>query len=806
MIPEPVFLRYNTAKPMKSVLLLLPLCTLFAQNPFNEKPSYARSRDYDLQHLKLELSFDVPQRKLIGTATLRLSPLAGDLREISLDSAGLAIDSITVAGRPAKFEATGEKLRILLDGQSAAGTPLETIVKYHAQPKRGLFFILPDQHHPNRPKQIWANGDTAGGNNRYWFPGYDFPNDKATTEMIVTVPAGWETVSNGKLIETTENKTAGTSTFHWSQEKPMASYLVSLVAGEFDKREEKWKVPVVYYVPRGKAADIPRTFGRTIQMLDYFSENIAPYPWAKYAQAAVDTFGGGMENTSATTLGANAVLDAREFDDRRTGTDGLIAHEMAHQWFGDLVTCGDWRHTWLNEGFATYFGALWEEHAEGHDYFEWRQRGQERSIVSSPLKVPVVPRNGQDENNPYGFIYNKGGWVLHMLRGQLGDARFWKAIQYYTKKFSYQTATTNDFMQAIAESTGQDMEWLFDQYVYRPGHPEFEVAWDYDDTSHLVHLNVKQKGTPFQLPIEIEVLSDNGTQPFRISVGKESEDFSFTVPQRPRTVLFDPRDIILKSISFKKPAAEWIWQLEHTSRVVNRSDAVEALGGISTPEVVAALERAATGDKFFGIRAETATALARIATEDTRPVLLKLLGDSNPQVRNPAASGLGALPRKDDAVTRLLDLARNDRSFSVRQSALLAVARLKPEKAVDLFRPFLEVDSPSQIVHAAAAQAIARVATDADIPLLLELSHDTASDRTRFAALDAFATIGKGKQNVTDRLLQALDEDNRSNSIRILGERRDTAAIPQLQRIADTDPIPSVARAARNAITSIRAK
>ena len=204
---------------------------------------------------------------------------------------------------------------------------MDVVVRYHAQPHRGLNFVFPDQDHADRPKQIWANGDTAGGNNRYWFPGYDFPNDKATTEMIVTVPSGWETVSNGKLVSAAENKGAGTTTFHWSQEQPMASYLVSLVAGEFDKREEKWKVPVVYYVPRGKGGDVARTFGRTTQMLDFFSEHIAPYPWAKYAQAAVDTFGGGMENTSATTLGAASVLDAREFDDRRIRVDSLISHE-----------------------------------------------------------------------------------------------------------------------------------------------------------------------------------------------------------------------------------------------------------------------------------------------------------------------------------------------------------------------------------------------------------------------------------------------------------------------------------------------
>jgi aminopeptidase N len=594
---------------MKPALILaLLVASAFAQNPYNEKPSYARSRDFDLQHLKLELAFDLPAQKLMGTATLRMSPLSGDLRELTLDSASLNIESITVSGRPLTFHTTDDKLYITLDRQYPAGAPVDLVIRYNAQPKRGLFFVFPDKHHPNRPKQIWADGDTAGGNNRFWFPSYDFPNDKTTTEMLVTVPAGWEALSNGKLVATNENKAAGTTTFHWSQDKPMATYLVSLVAGEFDKREEKWTVPVDYYVPRGKGADIPRTFGRTTAMLDFFSANIAPYPWAKYAQAMVDTFGGGMENTSATTEGASSILEERDFEDRRWGTDSLIAHEMAHQWFGDLVTCADWRHTWLNEGFATYFEALWEEHARGRDLFDWQELRAGRNITSFPSRVAVVPQNGQDENSAYGMIYNKGGWTLHMVRGQLGDARFWKAIQYYAKKFSYQTATTSDFVEAIAESTGQDLEWLFDEYVYKPGHPEFEVSWDYDSTNRLLHLAVKQnqkvdsKPAPFRVPIEIEALGDSSTQSFRFWAGKESEDLYFGVPDRPRTVLFDPRDIILKSVNFKKPASEWIWQLEHAARVLNRSEAAIALGSLSGTEVIAALGRAGTGDAFFGIR------------------------------------------------------------------------------------------------------------------------------------------------------------------------------------------------------------
>ncbi len=794
------------------LLALLALPAL-AQNPYNEKPSYARSHDFDLQHLKLELAFDLPARKLLGTATLRMSPLAGDLREAVLDSAGLNIESVTVAGRPLAFHTTEDRLYITLDRQYPSGAPVDFAVRYNAQPRRGLFFVLPDKYHPHRPSQIWADGDTAGGNNRYWFPNYDFPNDKTTTEMLVTVPAGWEALSNGKLVASAADKRAGTTTFHWLQDKPMSTYLVSLVAGEFDKREENWKVPVVYYVPRGQSDGIARTFGRTTQMLDFYSANIVPYPWAKYAQAAVDTFGGGMENTSNTTLGASAIMDAREFEDRRIGVDSLVAHEMAHQWFGDLVTCADWRHTWLNEGFATYFQALWEEHAEGRDRFDWNELRAGRGIAASRLAVAVVPQDGQEANSAYSFIYNKGGWTLHMVRGQLGDARFWKAIQHYTRKFSYQVATTSDFVEAINEATGQDLEWLFDQYVYKPGNPEFEVSWEYDADTRLLHLSVKQnqkvdgKPAPFRLPLEIEVLGDNAPQTFRFRVAKESEDFFFGLAERPRTVLFDPRDIILKSINFKKPAAEWVWQIEHASRALNRSEAAFALGSFSGAEVVAALDRAGTADPFYGIRVDAAQSLGRIKTEETRPVLLKMLLDKHQDVRSAAASALGTLPKNSATIDRLFELARTDSSFAVRYAALTAAARLKPDKAVELVTPFLDMDSPGQGMRATAVSALQLIGDDSAVPRLLALSKDS-DDRVRTRTLDAFAVLGKGKQEVTDRLLEALDDPaggDRHTAIFAFERRKETSAIPALERLAAAEGQPNIARAAHNAAEALRA-
>ena len=787
---------------MKSALPLFLLATAFAQAPYNEIPTYARSRTFDLQNLKLELSFDLPARKIVGTATLRMAPLAGDLREMTLDSAALDIESVTVSGRKLAYQTAGDKLIVTLDRQYAAGAPIDFVIHYSAQPKRGLFFVFPDKFHPDRPKQIWANGDTAGGNNRYWFPCYDFPNDKTTTEMLVTVPTGWQVLSNGKLAGVDAH-----NTFHWVQDKPMSTYLISLVAGEFDKGQDKWVVPVEYYVPRGRGGDIPRTFGRTVDMLQFFSDNIAPYPWAKYAQSMVDTFGGGMENTSATTEGASAILDARDFEDRKAATDSLIAHEMAHQWFGDLVTCADWRHTWLNEGFATYFEALWEEHAYGRDVFDWKEMQAARGYDFGTSESGVCrAKDDTQGNGAYSLIYNKGGWTLQMLRGQLGDALFWKAIRHYAQKFSYQTATTNDFVEAVSEATGRDVEWLFDQYVYRPGYPEFDVAWDYNPDNRLLHLSVKQtQKTLFHVPVEIEALGDRSpSETFRLDVRDESQEFYFGMNQRPATVLFDPRDIILKSVNYHKPAQEWVWQLEHAPRALNRAEAAYQLRSFNSAAAVAALEKAGTTDTFYGVRVEAAQTLGRLGAE---AALVKMLADKNSEVRRGAAGSLGGLKSNTDLVSRLLEVARTDASFDVRQSALQSVGRLKPEHAADLVKPFLTVDSPNAIMRYAAAAALQSAGDEAAVPLLLELSND-GNDRIRQTALRSFGTLGRNNRDVAGRLMEALDDDSpagdKQSAMQSLATRRDTAALPVLDRIAASDTQPNVARIAGMVAAQIR--
>ena len=325
---------------------------------------WAPDRVVNIRHLALELAVDPSKRSVAGTVTLRATVIAAGTRTIELDAVELTIDHITVDGAAAAFRHDGKKLRVELPAPTRAGAELVIAVAYRGSPRRGLYFIAPDEAYPHKPVQVWSQGQDE--DSRYWFPCFDAPHEKATSEVTVTVPAALFAISNGTLVS---DRTDGDHrTLHWRLDVPHSCYLITLAIGDFVTIETRWRdVPVVYYAERGRQAAAERTLARTPEMLELFSTRFGvPYPYPRYAQVFVaDFIFGGMENTSATTLTDTLLLDERAAIDH--DADALVAHELAHQWFGDLVTCRDWGEGWLNEGFATYSEYLWREHREGRD-------------------------------------------------------------------------------------------------------------------------------------------------------------------------------------------------------------------------------------------------------------------------------------------------------------------------------------------------------------------------------------------------------------------------------------------------------
>ncbi|HEX9007255.1 MAG TPA: M1 family metallopeptidase, partial [Bacteroidota bacterium] len=478
-----------------TTLLLFLSSLVRAQALFSPRDSssgQARDRSFHVVHYALDVSFDETRKSVDGRTTITLVPFLPSLTRVELDAEELAIHRVTARGRTLSFTLEPKVLSIALDRACSPRDTVVLTVEYSCTPKRGLYFTQPDSA-AHKPWIIWTQGEDM--DNHFWFPCYDFPNDKATSEVTGTVNSSYQFVSNGRLLSVKEDKAHGTRTWHWSQELPHSSYLIMLAAGKYAVLHDRaGTVPLDYYVYPGQEADAQACFAETPAIMKFFTEKTgAAFPWAKYAQIELTDFMyGGMENTSATTLlDESIILDARARIDESTAS--LIAHEMAHQWFGDLLTCKDWRHLWLNESFASYFDPLYYEATRGREEYDYQMYNAQQAGVNVDRALgrkPVVSFGTYTTN-----VYPRGAAVLHMLRYVLGDSLFWRAIRHYVAAYRFQAVETNDLKQAIEQATGQNLYWFFDEWLYKAGHPVYDVSYSWSDTARILHLAVRQTQT-----------------------------------------------------------------------------------------------------------------------------------------------------------------------------------------------------------------------------------------------------------------------------------------------------------------------
>ena len=540
---------------------------------------YAPDRVVDLQHLALALELDPATRRVAGTATLRGALIAAGARAVELDALELELEAVEVNGAAAAHRHDGKRLRVELPAGLAAGAELAVAVRYRGAPRRGLYFIAPDEGYPAKPVQAWTQGQDE--DSRYWFPCFDTPNAKATSEVTVTIPAGLFALSNGVLVD---DRTEGARrTLRWRLDVPHSCYLVTLAIGDFAAIETRWRdVPVVYYVERGREAAAERTLARTPQMLELFSERFGvPYPYPRYAQVFVaDFIFGGMENTTATTLTDTVLIDERAALDY--DIDALVAHELAHQWFGDLVTCRDWGEGWLNEGFATYAEYLWREHHEGRDAADleledWAEMyfgedaGRYRRTIAT--KLYDEPIDVFDHH-----LYEKGGRVLHMLRHHLGDDAFWKALGHYLTKHRHGVVESRDLARAVEEVTGKNVDWFFSQWVIDgAGHPELDVELAYDAERGRAVVTVEQKQqvdarTPlFRVPTAVRFRIAARDVDVPIELTERRHVFHLRLDGEPTQAIFDPGRVVLAAVKTDKPEPLWIDELRAATLATDRA-------------------------------------------------------------------------------------------------------------------------------------------------------------------------------------------------------------------------------------------
>ncbi|MCH8066238.1 MAG: HEAT repeat domain-containing protein [Chloroflexi bacterium] len=802
------------------------------QKPFGlpgDTPHYARDRLVDVQHIKLDIDVDIENKRIEGVARTMFRPINDGLSHVEFDAVEMEIESVRIQGRrtAARYSYDGAKLRIELGRGRKTGERITTVVRYSASPRRGLYFVAPDEGYPDKPLQVWSQGQDE--DSRHWFPCVDFPNEMATSELAVTVPKPMIAVCNGRLLRVTER--GRKRTYRWRQDQPHVAYLVSLAAGDFAEISERVDgLPVQYYVPRGREADGKRALARTPRMLRFFSERIGiKYPYAKYAQVIVSDFiFGGMENVSATTLTENILHDRRAHPDIFDAGDGLVAHELAHQWFGDLLTCRDWAHGWLNEGFATYFDALFTEHQRGVDEFrlQMRRNGQvymgedarryRRPIVSNTYTEPIDLFDRQ--------FYEKGSWALHMLRYQLGDDLFWKAIRHYAAKHRGGNVTTPDLQRAIEESTGRNLDEFFDQWLYGAGHPQLTVAFEYDSSAKQGKLTVTQTQSAdhgsrevFRTPVDVSFAIGRGEQSFRIQLTEREQSFYFPLPSRPKMVRFDPGGWLLKALEFQRDPEMLTYQLKNDDDVLGRIDAAANLAKLATAEAVAALKAAVQNDAFWGVQAEAARALGTINTPEAQEALIDCLDAGHARARRAVVAALGSFrdeppdhrgAKAAAALQRLLD--DGDASYYVEAEAAAALGKTRSDRAFATLERTLEKESHNNVIRVRAFEGFSELRDERALPIAMEWTAYGKPYQARDAAATCLSKLARfidRKEPARDRLIELLDDPwlrTRLTAVAGLVHLGESEAIPALEQRAARELDGRVIRSCREAAARLR--
>ena len=778
-----------------------------------DESQWPRDRVCKIKHIKLEIDLDVDNQAISGRVSHTFTPINSGLTSVELDAIELDIREVRLSdGTLLHHSVTGGKLRVDLGKAWDADDELTLEISYSGKPRRGLYFNTPDDAYPDRPQQVWTQGQDE--DSRFWFPCYDFPNQRFTSEIIVSVPGHWTTISNGHLVSVEEK--GALKTFHWLQDQPLSTYLMSLVAGEYTEIHDDWNgVPISYFAPPGREEDTRRAFGNTPKMIQFFAEKIGvPYPWDKYSQVTVaDFIFGGMENTSATTMTDGILHDSRAHLDY--SADSIVAHELAHQWWGDLLTCRDWSHGWLNEGFATYFDLLFKEHDLGVDEFRYAVYQDATTYIqedSGHYRRPIVSNVYRQPVDLFDrHLYEKGGLVLHMLRNYLGDALFWKALHHYCTKHRGGNVTTDDLQKAIEEATGKSMDQFFHQWVYKGGHPAFKVSYQWEEDTKTAQISISQTQSAdeltstFVVPVDVAYVTSQGRHNVRLNITQAQQTFYLVIDEKPKMIQFDPGYWCLKTLDFDLPKEMLLHQLKNDEDVIGRIGAAQGLSKLDTIECVEALAHAVQHDAFWGVQAEAAKALGVIKSQRALEALVGCTHIAHPKARRAVAAALGNF-KEEAAFDALLPVLKQDESYFVEAEAARAVCKTKQPPAFDTVTSLLGKPSFNHMFTMQAFGGLGEMKDDRGIAVAKEWVAYGKPPRTREAALACLGKLGEGKSDVVEFVSDYVEDPwlrARTSAVGALQELNDEKAIPVLSRRISRELDGRVIRRCREAITAI---
>ncbi|MFP3318217.1 MAG: M1 family aminopeptidase [Thermoplasmata archaeon] len=731
------------------------------------KKKYERDRNFKQVHIFVDLYPDFKERKIVGFEKITLKAIYDDLETVELDAYEMNINHVKYDSIECKFNYDGRKIVIFLPKKIKKDSNIDLEIEYSAKPKRGIFFIGPDEYYPKKPLQLWSQGEDE--DTRYWLVCYDFPNERSTTEIRITIPSEFYAISNGTLVN--DEYKDGKRIMHWRENFPHPIYLTSIAAGKFFIYEDEIdNIKLHYIVPEEMRNFIKRSFINTPDMIRHFSRIIRfPYPYQKYSQVVVNDFiVGGMENINATTLTEFTLHDEKAHNDYMS--EGLVSHELAHQWFGDMITCRDWSHAWLNEGFATYMNAVYFEHFLGYDDFLYELYQDElnyKNEFSSDYARPIVTNIYQYPGELFDrHLYEKASRVLHMLRDELGDEKFWSFINSYLNTFTGKSIDTYDFINLLKEKTGKSMEFFFDQWIFHAGHPVLDVSYTYDNSKNILKLTFEQKQGGKEIPdvfiFKLKIAFYHGVkrEVKEIRVSERKQDFNFQMDM-PDAISIDPENTILKEIKFERTQRMLIHQIRY-GNTMEKIEGMSALSKMGGSDAIECLMEQALGENFWAVRREAIINLGKMKTEGALRALIKIkeslsgnkLVDS--RVRAAISEALGNFIGSEEALKALENIIRNETKYLAISKAYESVGKIRHEKSFEILRDGLSKDSWNETIRQGVMRGLGELRDIRGKDILIENSKLGKHVLLRSSAVLALGKIGEGNKELLPWLYKYL--------------------------------------------------
>ncbi|HQJ74263.1 MAG TPA: M1 family aminopeptidase [Bacteroidota bacterium] len=801
---------------MKKFLIFLFIISSFSfsQDYIKRLNKYDRINNYDVIHYKLNIEIDINKKFLWGKSYITFTPIQ-TTDSISIDAENMKINGITLNNDSIKFIQKDKNINVFFKNKLSLKDTVTLCIDYELNPgnSRGIKYFLPENNTTNKIYQCWTQGEEEL--NHFWFPCYDFPNDRITSEIIATVGDSLEVISNGKLLNITYDKQNRKKTYHWLQDKQHVTYLVSLVVGNYVKINDNYKnIPTPYYVYEGLENNARNIFKQTKDMINFYEKITGvKYPWDKYSQTILRDFFGGMENTSATNL-IDDVPDEKQFKYEEKYTrfyTTLIAHELAHMWYGDLITCKNWAHLWLNEGFAEFLPGIYYEKKYGKEASQQYYLDELNNYltINSKEKMPTAEKGS---NN----IYPKGALILKMLRDELGDNLFWKAIKDYTKNFNNSLVITDDLQKSLEKSTGKDLSLFFKQWVYYAGHPKFKIIYNYDSTSKKLSVKINQVQKIdsltgiFTVNPELEIITKKGTIVKKLNISKKEELFEFENISKPLAINFDPYDKIIKETEIEETTEMLINKLLLSKSISAKIYAASKLKDISDSlQILNQLIKVEGKEKAINLKLELLKSIANSKRKEALTYLIKRTTDNDPRVRRLLLFLMAKNYGDKKEVKPIILKALNDSSYSVIASAIQNLVIVDSTNSFDNIIKCLERNSYRNTIQEHALGALVKLKDERAIPYFKHYFINASSQLAKNSAFLGLVGLAKTHPELYDIFIEQLKSDNsyfRRMSANALAEIGNKNALIHLQELKKNEKSIYVLRAVEDAIKKLEGK